>query len=129
MADNKVLTVDFRAKDLDSKDITYTVERISGAAQRGVQKYLVTKFHDDGTPIGEYTVSLPASGNLEDRGLFCDCQGFRRQKYPKPQHKHVKLVAEHVRQGEPRGRVYTLDKDNNPVVAFEFDPNAFDPGD
>lgn len=111
-----VITVDFR----NSQEITYTVRKWTS------RTWIITKFGDDGSPLAEYNV-VQTIGT--DKGFYCDCPGFRRQKYDSQSHKHIKLVKEFIRQGEPTGRVYALDQYNDPIVMYEFDPNAFDPSD
>ncbi len=81
-------------------DFTYTVERINP------KLYKITKWGDNPEPEDQYGVSIP--NPKSDEGIFCACLGFRRQKYPHHEHKHIRLIRLFIAQDEPVGRVYSI---------------------
>ncbi len=40
--------------------------------------------------------------------LWCDCMGFRMQKYAYVQHKHIKLVIDFQKRGDPLFAMYRI---------------------
>ena len=36
-----------------------------------------------------------------DAEVWCDCPGFRRQKFAKEKHKHVRAVKDYLKRGKP----------------------------
>ena len=74
--------------------------------------YVITKYKAEGVQVETYTVELTPSA---DGPLipYCSCMGFRMQKYPKIQHKHVKIALDFQSRGEPKwGVYYRIGKDN-----------------
>jgi len=40
--------------------------------------------------------------------LWCDCMGFRRQNYPKIEHKHVRIIIDYLERGQPEWAEYSI---------------------
>ena len=40
--------------------------------------------------------------------VWCDCMGFRGQKFPHIEHKHIRLVIDYQKRGEPQWAEYML---------------------
>lgn len=85
-------------------DYTYQVRKIHP------HHYEVSKWDDGVQPEDVYDVTI----NVRDVP-WCNCMGFIRQKAPKEEHKHVKLVRRFIEDGCPIGAVYRLDPFNNPI--------------
>ncbi len=108
-------------------EFTYTVRRVDD------KHFEISKWGDRPEPLEQYDIVIP---NIQsDEGIFCNCQGFRRQKYPLHEHKHIRLVRLFLRQQEPSGRVYEID---GKFPDFKFtivnaslysEPLEFDPSD
>lgn len=77
---------------------TYTIFRTGNAQQR---YYQVNKMRL-GVRLDEYWVQL--RGN----NVFCNCPGFRRQNFPKIDHKHVKIAQDFSDRGEPVDAEYKI---------------------
>ncbi len=78
--------------------------------------YTVAKFGDNPEPEDTYQVTLYADGKI-----WCDCMGFTRQKYPKPEHKHIRLVHLYKSLGSPIGQAFVIKgttpyKQGEPVI-------------
>ena len=83
----------------ERRDATrYTVHR---ALKSKTLMYQVNK-EICGVSVEHYWVSI------KSREVYCDCAGFRIQKYPKIEHKHVKIVQDWKDRGEPEGAQYTI---------------------
>ena len=80
-------------------EYTYYVRQLQG---RG--NYAVSKFGDDPEPDEVYDVTLSDNGKV-----WCSCLGFRRQNYPKPEHKHILLVKLFKKLGEPPGQGFAME--------------------
>jgi len=51
--------------------------------------------------------------------MWCDCMGFRGQKFPHIEHKHVRLVADYQRRCEPTWAEYMLEgTGRNTTITF-----------
>ena len=90
-------------------DIVYTVRKLLMVKPH----YEVAKFNDGSEPEDVYDVIIDADKD-GDAKYWCSCLGFRRQKYPKHLHKHVRLVEYHRDLGEPVGQQYKLLSDGTP---------------
>lgn len=68
-------------------------------------KYEVTKYKAGGVWDETYAVeTVPIiEGGFR---LWCSCLGFRRQKYPHEQHKHILLAMDYRARGAPRAGIY-----------------------
>jgi hypothetical protein len=109
-------------------DPIYSVRRLK--ASHGIKDHFeVSKFSGDAQP-DVYDVTYSVTG-----ALWCNCQGFRRQKYAKSLHKHVRLVKLWRERGEVPGETFRLERDGSPVFLKNVmdgtidDPKAFDPAD
>ncbi len=78
---------------------TYTIFRTGSDRQRHYQidKCIM------GVSIEKYWVQLKGR-----EGFWCDCPGFRRQNFPKIEHKHVKIAMDFSQRGEPRDAEYRI---------------------
>jgi hypothetical protein len=56
-----------------------------------------------GVTLDQYWVVLKA------KEVQCSCPGFRIQKYPAIDHKHVKLAQDYWDRGEPEGLLYKIE--------------------
>jgi hypothetical protein len=109
-------------------DAVYSVRRLT--ASRGIKDHFeVSKFAGDREP-DVYDVTISVMGQL-----WCNCQGFRRQKYAKNLHKHVRMVELWRERGEVVGETFRIEDDGTPVFVKNIldgtvdDPKAFDPAD
>lgn len=80
--------------------ITYSIWRTGSARQRHYQINKLTIGVDTGD---KYWVQL----NGRDK-FWCDCPGFRRQKFPAIDHKHVKIAMDFHDRGEPAKALYKI---------------------
>lgn len=119
---------------MNTQDYTYTVLR-NEQESKGRQGtiYNISKWGDADFPQDQYDVFIPFNENGASQA-HCSCPGFFRQKYiPRAEHKHLLLVRQFIREGEPQGRVYSLSGGtptavNNSLFTAE-DPHKFDPSD
>lgn len=97
-----------------STGFTYTVRQlksVNGQPYRSPH-YEVAKFGDDAEPTDVYDVVL----HLHTGSCWCSCMGFLKQKSPKDNHKHVRLVMLFRKLGEPAGAVFEIEPDGNPKL-------------
>lgn len=59
------------------------------------------------TPVELYAVTIKSEGRA-DLQLWCDCPGFRVQKYPKIDHKHIKIAMDYQSRGQPEWAEYRI---------------------
>ena len=78
---------------------TYTIIR-TGA--RYIRHYQIDKMIM-GVSVDKYWVHLKGRDEV-----WCDCPGFRRQTFPKMEHKHVKIAQDFNRRNEPIGVTYKI---------------------
>jgi hypothetical protein len=107
----------------------YTVREMVGGKGLAPEHYEVSKFVDDAQPEDVYDVTFgPNVGQI-----YCNCLGFRRQNYPKPLHKHIRLVRLWIQRGKTPGETFAIEPDGEPVYHKNIlegtteDPRAFDP--
>ena len=78
-----------------------TVYRIEKAFGKTLGVYRISKRVID-VEVDSYHASIkkdPATGQLE---YWCDCPGFRMQKYPQWEHKHIRMALDYRQVlGEP----------------------------
>ena len=86
-----------RKETLDAT--TYTIFR-TGSPQK--RHYQITK-EIMGVEMDSYWVQLRGRGDV-----YCNCPGFERQKFPKMEHKHVKIAEDYSARGEPEGARYKI---------------------
>ena len=90
-------------QDLEQEKLeatTYTIFRTGDQRQRHYQINKVIC----GMVIDTYWVQLKGA-----RECYCDCMGFRRQNFPKMEHKHVKIAIDYSARGEPKDAKYTIE--------------------
>lgn len=85
--------------DFEPEEFTYTIWR-TGTAQK--RTYQINKCFM-GQPMDNFWVELKGS-----REVFCNCQGFARQRFPKIEHKHVKIAMDFAERGEPENAEYRI---------------------
>ena len=78
---------------------TYTIFRTGSMHKRHYQINKVIM----GVEVDKYWVQL----NSRD-SVWCDCPGFRRQTFPKMEHKHVKIAVDFSERDEPIDAVYRI---------------------
>ena len=83
----------------EPEEATYTIFRTGMARLR---QYQVEK-RIMGVKIEEYWVQL--KGHKE---VHCTCPGFARQRFPKIEHKHVKLAMDFYERNEPKNAEYRI---------------------
>jgi hypothetical protein len=79
---------------------TYTIFRTGSAHQRHYQINKVIM----GVVVDEYWVQLKGS-----KECYCNCPGFQRQRYPKMEHKHVKMALDFSERCEPEDACYFIE--------------------
>ncbi len=84
--------------------ITYVVIKDFGKKSNA---YKITKLQM-GVELDNYHCSVRYIDELEGAAVWCDCPGFRRQKFDKMQHKHIMLVLDYQKRGEPTSATYTI---------------------
>jgi len=78
-----------------------TVYRIEKAFGKVKGVYRVSKRVID-EEVNAYHVTVKPSNNESvPLDLWCDCPGFRRQKFPQIEHKHVRMALHYQSIGEP----------------------------
>ncbi len=89
-----------KEQDEETRDATcYTIFRTGNSKLR---HYQINK-EIMGVDVDKYWVQLKGS-----KECWCDCPGFKRQKFPKMEHKHVKIAMDFSLRGEPTGAHYTI---------------------
>lgn len=63
------------------------------------------------------TLELPNDPDDAPEKLWCDCLGFRMQKYNKMRHKHVKIVLAYLALGQPPEADFTLTGSGEGTIA------------
>lgn len=63
-----------------------------------------------GIEVESYQITIDPSRNTEngDGALWCNCPGFRIQKFPQAQHKHIKIGFDYRKRGEPEWALYRM---------------------
>lgn len=93
----------------------YKVTKANGAHMYDVRRFLDYDFEK------WYSVTLMPGD--EDEGvsdiIWCDCTGFKIQKFPHIDHKHIKLVLDYQERGEPMWAKYRI-QGTGAVTAIEF---------
>lgn len=90
--------------DKPTKDevLSYTTYTIFRTGVKTRHTYQLTKMVM-GVELEEYWVELKNDG-----GVFCNCPGFLRQKFPAKEHKHVKIALDYRERGEPEDALYRI---------------------
>jgi len=78
---------------------TYTIFRTGSAMQR---HYQINKMVM-GVAVDEYWVQLMGRDTV-----YCNCPGFQRQRFPKMEHKHIKIAQDFSVRGEPKDALYKI---------------------
>ncbi len=100
---------------------TYRVRDVTDGNVRH-DTYRIEKSLYGGVGMEQYLVELPKKvmaddlEHLEPEDVYCNCMGYRMQKYDKRLHKHVQLVFDFVRRGQPLFVDYTLADVDNEVI-------------
>lgn len=78
---------------------TYQIVRTGNKYQRHyrIEKYIM------GVYVEAFNVRLKGM-----KEIFCDCPGFHIQKFPKIEHKHVKIAQDFHKRGEPANATYKI---------------------
>lgn len=85
---------------MSDSETVYTIVRGSTSRANHIM-YELHKLVDD-VVEDKYWVSVGPEETT------CSCPGFSRQKFPKLQHKHIKIVHDFQENGEPEGARYTI---------------------
>lgn len=96
-------------------EFTYEVRR----TESPFGEFQIRKLIYGGVVKEIYNVKYGEDVNGEVTKCFCDCQGFLRQKYPKPLHKHILLVKDFLKRDVTVG-LYRLDPTNKPIYQEPF---------
>lgn len=78
---------------------TYTIWRTGSSRKKHYQLNKLVC----GVEVEKYWVQLDGRGRF-----WCDCPGFRRQKFPAIDHKHVKIAVDFSERGEPLKALYKI---------------------
>ncbi len=74
----------------------------------GEHSYNIVKTVMD-VEMERYQISIKSTvGEVLDADLWCNCQGFRIQQFPKHQHKHILLGLDFQSRGEPAWAEYRM---------------------
>ena len=82
---------------------TYRVQRAFGKKSNVCQIDKLVM----GVEVDQYHVTIKMEGRAT-LDLWCDCPGFRRQNFPKIEHKHVKLALDYQKREHPKWAEYTI---------------------
>ena len=91
-------------KQQDEDTIAATLYRIN---KYGNNQYLIKKLIC-GVEMEDYHITI---NPLRDNGmgtLWCNCPGFRIQRFPHDQHKHIKIGFDYQKRGEPTWAEYRM---------------------
>jgi len=92
-------------RERDRRELTlYVIEKAFGKV-KGV--YRISKQVLD-HEVDAYHVTVKLEGDDTTVQLWCDCQGFRRQKFPQLEHKHIRIALHYQSIGEPTKAIYRL---------------------
>ena len=84
-----------------------TTYRVCSTFGRLSNAFLIEKRILDVT-VDRYHVSIQQELSGEITSVWCDCPGFRMQKYAHLEHKHIKLVLDFQQRGEPTWAEYGM---------------------
>lgn len=89
-------------KEQEEETREATVYTIFRTGNRHIRHYQINKVIM-GVEVDKYWVHLKGRDEV-----WCDCPGFRRQSFPKMEHKHVKIAQDFNKRGEPDGAQYNI---------------------
>ncbi len=90
--EKRELTIYRIQKDFGDKSNTYRIDKLVACVE-------TSNYHIQINPINDAGVGT----------LWCDCQGFRRQKFDKTKHKHIRIGFDYIARGRPEWAEYTIE--------------------
>lgn len=110
-------------KQVEAERMIYKVERVLTRVEGGDFRPLEGHFRIRKYPPGMeehtdiYDVTIKGN-NRGDYDLWCDCMGFRIQKFPKIQHKHIQLAMHFMELDDVEWALYRI-KGRNRIVLVQ----------
>ncbi len=95
--------------------------RVCRTGTQGIHFQILKLDYQTKEQHGQYDLVVNWRINDGDNdGLWCDCPGFRVQKYAKFEHKHVRMVRDYIMRDLDGAAMYKLRPDNSPKFINEL---------